>query len=125
MVMKAPLRRRTGRLLGCALIACLLFAIVVGVPVVCVDPSGALAAVGVAAALAAGLTRAADEGAGTFAILFIVLAPLGLGVYALHVRFGWSETAIFWAAVAIALLVLTIFARGVIASGSADYPYDE
>lgn len=125
MSMKAPLRRRTGQILASLLVLCLVFAAIAAIPATCADPSGAFAVAGVAAGLAAALTRALDEGLGTFAMLTAVFVPLGLGLYGLHVVFGLSVGVIFWIGAALAGLVVVLVGRALVASGSADYPYDE
>jgi hypothetical protein len=89
------------------------------------DPRGSLVVVCVAMAAAALVTRAFDDGWMTFSILGVVFVVLALGLYALYVVCGLHPNAIAAIGIGLALLVATILFRALIASGSADYPYDD
>lgn len=121
----ALLRRRTSEVLATLLLVCLAASVVGAVLVALRDPTGALRVGVIALFLAAGVTRALDEGLATFGVLGLVFAILALGLYALHVLLGLSGDVVMWIAVAVGLLVLLILGRALVASGSADYPYDD
>jgi len=121
----APLRRRTSELLSLALVSCLLVSLVGAILVAIRDPQGALVVALFASAAAACAAHALDEGLvglGYLGPLFIIFA---LGLYALRVLLGLPDRVIGVVAVAVTALVVVILGRALIASGSADYPYDE
>lgn len=121
----APLRRRTGAILSSLLLACLVGALVGGVLVAFRDPLGCVRVGVIALFLAAGITRALDEGLDTFGILGVAFVILSLGLYALHVIGGLSGDAVMWIAGVVGALVVVILGRALVAAGSADYPYDD
>lgn len=121
----APLRRRTGEILGCLLLACLAASLVGAVLVAFRDPQGALGITVLALLIAVGVTRALGEGVKTFLGIGTVIGVLSLGLYALHLILGLSGDAVLWVAILVGLLVLVILCRSLIAAGSADYPYDD
>lgn len=121
----STLRRRTSEVLSLGLACCLVASLAAAVIVGLRDPYGSLAVAVVALAIAAGATRVCGEGLATFGFLGAVFVVLALGLYALHVVFAVSGDTILWIGGALASLVLVVLGRALIASGSADNPYDD
>lgn len=88
------------------------------------DPHAALVITIVAAVLACAVCAMVGEFGWGFVALTIVFAILGNGLYALHLLAFDSEVIAIVGTLLVALVVL-ILGRALIASGSADYPYDE
>jgi hypothetical protein len=87
------------------------------------EPIAAAWLTGAAVLLAGATTRALDEDWRVFDILAVVYTLLALGLYALHLL-GLSRHVVLTIAAALAGLVVAMLVRGLIAAGSADYPYD-
>jgi hypothetical protein len=71
-----------------------------------------------------GIAAALDEYGWMFVALAAIYSVLALGLYALWLV-GVSVAAVLAIAGALAVLVIVILARALLAAGSADYPYDD
>lgn len=127
---EAPLRRRTSLILGWIFIIAMLASLVGTAVVVWRAPAVAakifsasvLAGVGLARAL--GELRWSDT-LRTGGILGLCFAAFGMGAYALWAFAGVTSTVVIVVLGGAIGLVLVMLVRALIASGSADYPYDE
>jgi hypothetical protein len=118
------LRRRTGEILSTLLLASLLASLVGTAYVVWHAPGVALRITIVAIVLACALCAALDEFGWLAVALSIVFAIFGNGLYALHLL-AFDIEVIALVGTLLAALVVLILGRALLASGSADYPYDE
>lgn len=121
----APLKRRTSELLSLVLVSCLLIGLVGAILVAIRDPYGSLWVACWAAVVAGMLSHSLGEGLVGLALYGPVFVVLALGLYALYVLCGVSFDVILWIAGVLAILILVMLGRSLIAAGSAEYPYDE
>jgi hypothetical protein len=118
------LRRRTDSLLWLVLGTALLAGLV-GTALAVWRAPGTSAWLSAAATGAAVATCAAlDEYGWMFVALAAIYSVLALGLYALWLV-GVSVAAVLAIAGALAVLVIVMLARALLAAGSADYPYDD
>lgn len=118
------LRRRTGEILATIFLALLLASLVGTVYVVWHAPGAAVRIAIIATLLACALCAALDEFGWLAVALSIVFSIFGNALYALHLL-AFEIEVIALAGTLIAALVVVILGRALLASGSADDPYDE
>ena len=120
---QAPLRRSTGRLLFVAYVPFLVYS-VAGAGWMMWHNVAALVMFFVWMAIV-GLFGLLMGSLGTATLFGGLVASHALAAYALHAWLGLPKWAMGLFFLAAAALLATHFVRAMIASGSADYPYDE
>ena len=126
----APLRRRTSNVLMLAVAATTIVALVFGGMALVYRPEARLPALAVWGFLAVGMQRLEGSRFSRESALFagaftLPLVLVGLAAYEMRTRWAISTDLCFLLIAGVVVLFGAVFVRAMIASGSADYPYDD
>ncbi len=126
----APLRRRTSNVLMSAVAATTVVALILGGVALVYRPEARLPALAVWVFLAVGVQRLEGSRFSRESALFagaftLPLVLVGLAAYELRTRWAISTDICFLILACVVVLFGAVFVRALIASGSADYPYDD